>query len=106
MSNSVNLYWRRWRLAGAERGSRVVQVDPNVHCCRVRATKHASRSPFRVLENIHGLAEIVERGVGVLVECQGVIPLHHEREIMIFAKNAPRHGYRLAQQRLGFFEAP
>ena len=33
----------------------------------MRATKHAPRDPFRVLERRHGLAEIVERlldGVG------------------------------------------
>ena len=60
-SNSVILSWRRWRLAG----SRALQVDLNVHCDRVRATKHASRSPFRLLEDIHGLAKIVERGASV-----------------------------------------
>ena len=32
---------------------------------RVRATEHASRDPFRVLERRHGLAEIVERGAAV-----------------------------------------
>jgi hypothetical protein len=34
----------------------------------VRATEHASRDPFRLLERIHGLAEIVERGTGVRVD--------------------------------------
>ena len=33
---------------------------------RVRATEHAPRGPFRVLERRHGFAEIVERGGGVL----------------------------------------
>ena len=35
---------------------------------RMCATKHAPRDPFYVFERRHGLAEIVERGVGVLVE--------------------------------------
>jgi len=32
----------------------------------VRAAEHAPRDPFHVLERRHGLAEIVERGGGVL----------------------------------------
>jgi len=35
----------------------------------VRSSKHALRDPYRLLERRHGLAEIVERGGGVLVEC-------------------------------------
>ena len=35
---------------------------------RVCATKYASRDPFRVLECRHGLAEILERGGGVVAE--------------------------------------
>ena len=41
-------------------GSRVVQVDPNVHFGRVIAPEHAPRGPFRLLERRHGLAEMVE----------------------------------------------
>ena len=63
MSNSVILLWR---FAGAKHGSRFAQMEPDGFSSRVRATKHASRSPFRVLENIHGLAEIVERGARVI----------------------------------------
>ena len=37
-------------------------------CERVRTAKNAPRGPCRLLERIHGLAEIVERGAGVLVE--------------------------------------
>ena len=33
---------------------------------RVRAAEHAPRDPFRVLARRHGLAEIVESGVGIL----------------------------------------
>ena len=44
---------------GAERGSRVLQVVLYVRGERVRATKHAPRNPFRLLERRHGLAEIV-----------------------------------------------
>ena len=35
---------------------------------RMRATEHAPRGPFRVLERVHGLAEIVERGAVVFVD--------------------------------------
>ncbi len=52
-----------------------------------------------------GLAELVERGVRVSVERLRVITPHRERDIMTIPKNASRHGNRLAQQRLGFFEA-
>jgi hypothetical protein len=31
-------------------------------CGRVRATEHASRDPFCLLERRHGLVKIVERG--------------------------------------------
>ena len=58
----------RWRrLAGAERGSRFSQsrLDPRYE--RVRATEHASGGPVYLLERRHGLAEIVQRGGGVLV---------------------------------------
>ena len=58
----------RRRFAGAEDGSRVSQVVIDPYCERVRATKHAPRGPFRLLERRHGLAEIVERGAGVLVK--------------------------------------
>ena len=51
-----------------EHGSRVSQVALNVHCERVRTTEHAPRGPFNLFERIHGLAEIVERGAGVVVE--------------------------------------
>ena len=34
----------------------------------MRVTKYAPRSPFSVLESRHSLAEIIERGVGVLAE--------------------------------------
>ena len=71
----------------------------------MRATKHASRGPFRLLEHRHGLAEIVERGVGVHVERLPVNPPHSERKYMTVTNNAPRHGYRFAQQILGLFEA-
>ena len=69
------------------------------------ATKHAPRDPFRVLERTHGLAEIVERGGGGLVEHHRVIRPQREREVTTLAKNASRHWDRFAQQCLGFFEA-
>jgi len=48
------------RFAGAERGSRVLQILLNLRCERMRATKHAPSYSSRVLKRRHGLAEIVE----------------------------------------------
>ena len=43
----------------------------------MRATEHAPRNPFRLLDCLHGLADIVERGAGVPAERPPVIiPLH------------------------------
>ena len=56
----------RRRLAGAEGYARVFQGSINPRCERMRATEHAPRGPFRGLERGHGLAEIVERGGGVV----------------------------------------
>ena len=53
--------------AGAERGLRASQGQPNSLCERMRATEHAPRGPINVLKRRHGLAEIVERGALVLV---------------------------------------
>jgi hypothetical protein len=39
----------------------------------MRATEHAPRCPYHLLERRQGLAEIVERGTVVFVECQRVI---------------------------------
>ena len=50
------------------RASRGLQRVLNVHCDRMRAAEHAPRGPFYILERRHGLAEIVERGIVVLVE--------------------------------------
>ena len=95
----------RRRLAGVERGSRVSQVVLNPHCERVRATEHAPRGAFYVLEHRRGLAEIVARGARVGVERLRVKRPHLERVYISLAKNASRHGERFAQHRLGFFEA-
>ena len=62
---------RRRRLAGAEVGSPVSQGNLNRPYGRVRAAKHTTRGPFRVLERRHGLAEIVERGAVVHVTERG-----------------------------------
>ena len=70
----------------------------------MHATEHAPRGLLCLLERPHALAEIVERGAGVLVERRRVNRPHREREMITLAENAPRHGNRLAQQRLGFFE--
>ena len=94
------------RFAGAQHGSRVSQMALNVHCERVRAAEDASRDPFRVLERRHGLAEILERGGGVIAERYSVNLPRPERGVITISENASRNGNRSAQQRLGFFEAP
>ena len=66
--------WRRRRLAGAERSSRVSQGDLNPSCDRVRAAEHAPSDSLHVLERRHGLAEIVECRACVLVERLRVNP--------------------------------
>ena len=47
---------------------RVSHIELNSFCKRVRAAEHAPRGPSHVLERRHGIAEVVERGGGVLVE--------------------------------------
>ena len=56
------------RFAGVEHGSEHLQVLLKRSCERMRATVHAPRGPFRVLERIDGLAGIVERRTGVREE--------------------------------------
>ena len=80
-----------FQFAGAERGSRVLQTVLKPPYVRVRATHHAPRRPCRLIKRRHGLAEIVERGAGVLVERPRVSPPHLEREIMRIPENASRH---------------
>ena len=65
MSNSVILSWL-WRFALVENCSSLEQYAPNLVRERVRVTEHAPHDPCRLLERRHGLAEIVERGAGVL----------------------------------------
>ena len=45
----------------------------------MRATEHTPRGPFYLIERRHCLAEIVERGAGVVVERLRVNPPHLER---------------------------
>ena len=79
---------RRWRLAGAERGSCFLQFAPNRRGKRVRTAKHASRDSFRVPERIHGLAEIIEGGAVGVEERRRVIPPHPERGFIRLPENA------------------
>ena len=51
------------------------QIVLHYLCVRVRASEHAPRGPFRVLERRHGLAEIVERGGGVHVVLRKMTPV-------------------------------
>ena len=59
-------------LGGDEPGSRVSQIHLNRRGERIRATEHAPRDRFYLLERPNGLVEIVERGAFVLSErCRG-----------------------------------
>ena len=71
---------------------------------RMRASVNPARDPCRILERVHGFAEIGARGVAVFVVRLRVNPPHLEREFMTLSKDALRHGYRVAHQCLGFFE--
>ena len=62
----------------------------------MRATEHAPRGPFHVPQRRHGLAEIVERGGGVLAERLRVNFPHLERDLITLSENALHHGHRLA----------
>ena len=54
-------------LAGAEHGSRSCQGHLNPPHTGMRASEHASRGPFYVLECLDGLAKVVQCRTGVLV---------------------------------------
>ena len=92
--SKLGLPLRRRRFAGAERGSRVLQVGLMYKGERMRTTEHATRDPSRVLERRHCLAKLVERGSVVLVERLGVNPPHRKREFMTLSKSASRCRYR------------
>ena len=61
----------------------------------MRATEHAPRGTFRLLERFYGLAEIVERGAVVRVERLRVITPQPQRGIMTFPENTPSTGVAL-----------
>ena len=63
----------------------------------MRAAEHAPRNPRRVLERRRGLAEIVERGVGVIAEHHRGNLSHREREIMTLSENPLRHRQRMLE---------
>ena len=71
---------------GGECGSNSSQGDLHFLCERVRATKHAPRDPFHVFDRCHCLAEIVERGAGVLAERYSVTPPRPERGVITMAR--------------------
>ena len=76
------------RFAGAERGSRDSQGCLNPRCERVRAAEHPPRDPFNFLERIHGLAEIVERGVVVL---SGITIAGTARGVLPYIGSEPKY---------------
>ena len=96
---------RRLRLALAEHGLRFFQLGLDFCCDWMRTAENAPRGLFRVLKRRHGLTEIVDCGAVVGVEGPCVIRPQRERDVITLAKNASRHGYRLAQHRLGFLVA-
>ena len=61
--------------AGAERGSRISQLDFTQFYEWVRATQGALSDPNDVLERCHCLAVIGERGGVVFVEVEGELQL-------------------------------
>lgn len=71
----------------------------------MRAADHTMRDPIRLLKRLHCLAEITERGAGVLVERLRVNCPHYEREHITLSQRASRHGYCFTKKRPGFFEA-
>ena len=73
------------------------------HNNRVCAAEHAVHGPFRVLEQLQGLALIFERRAGS-VDRHRVNSPHPECGVVILSEDTSRHGCRLAQQRFGFFE--
>ena len=91
--------------AGLEHGSRQFQILLKRHCERVRATEHATRNPYRVLERRNCFAEIVEGGAVVFVEHRRVNQPYPDRVFMRRSEGALRQGHRLAQQCLGLFIA-
>ena len=48
----------------------------------MRATEHAPRGPFYLLERRHALAEIIERGARVIAARPRVIHPHRERDFI------------------------
>ena len=84
-----------------ERGSRDSKVLHNRRYGRVRASKHAPRNPFRVLDCLNAFAQIVEGGAVGSAERLRVNRPHPERNLTILAKKASRHGRQLAQEFTG-----
>ena len=80
-----------------------MQIFLTPHNLRMRATENASRNPCRLLERFYALAEITERGAGVVVERPGVIHLQRERDRITLSVNASRYGDIFAQERFAFF---
>lgn len=64
----------------------------------MRASEHTPRGLRRLLERLHALAEIVERGAVILVEHPAVSKPHYERGLITLAENAPRYWHRFEKQ--------
>ena len=70
---------------------RASQADFSMAYSWMRAAEHASRGSCHVLERLHGLADIVERGAFGSTEHLPVNLPHHERDLMTLSEDAPRH---------------
>ena len=90
-AGAVEEILREKRLAVAEGASRFSQKVLSHSYERVRATKHAPRDPFRLLERRHGFAQIVESGAGGDVKRPPVKRPHLERDFITFSDSTARH---------------
>ena len=63
----------------------------NLRYERMRPAEYAPRGPCSVLERRHCLADIVERGAGVIDEHRRIRPHHPERGFITLSKNSSHH---------------
>ena len=74
---------RRRRLAGGERCTRIFVCGTCKSLYeRMRAPVDPARAPCRILERVHGFAEIGERGAVAFVEYLRITPQHLERDLV------------------------
>lgn len=84
----------------SEHCSQISQIQVNSLSERVLDIKHAPGGPFRFLKRRHGLADIIERGAGVQVNCLRVNTHHPDRKSMIVPKMRRATGIVLSNRDL------